>query len=273
MATIEINQCSFSLGNKNIIHNLTCSIKRGSRCLLVGGNGAGKTTLLRLLAGKHICKGITVFGRDVYYDTTLNFSRSFLHQNWGLRTVSFAGQNIPYVADIMVKDMMKDLQNEYLERRNELIELLDINLEWRMHLLSDGQRRRVQIFLGLLRPVELILLDEITNVLDILCREKLMTWLLNESIKHKTTIIQSTHIFDGLDDWYTDVICLRCNNTHSSLQYFGPKQSKTIYSQVKDWLILDNVKESSDDFNKSNVLTQSTNSAGGFAPGRFYNYW
>lgn len=273
MTTIEINHCSFSLENKHIIHNLTCSIKRGSRCLLVGGNGAGKTTLLRLLAGKHICKGITVFGKDVYHDRTLNFSRSFLHQNWGLRTVSFAGQNIPYVADIMVKDMMKDLQNKYLERRNELLKLLDINEEWRMHLLSDGQRRRVQIFLGLLRPVELILLDEITNVLDILCREKLLTWLLNESIKHQTTIIQSTHIFDGLDDWYTDVICLKCNNASSSLEYFGPKQNKSIYKQVKEWLVLDDVEEPSDDFNKSSVLKKSTNSAGGFAPGRFYNYW
>lgn len=37
-------------------------------------------------------------------------------------------------------------------RRAALIELLDIDLSWRMHKVSDGQRRRVQIAMGLLRP-------------------------------------------------------------------------------------------------------------------------
>ena len=38
-----------------------------------------------------------------------------------------------------------------------LIELLDINLEWRMHKVSDGQRRRVQICMGLLHPYKVSL--------------------------------------------------------------------------------------------------------------------
>lgn len=37
-------------------------------------------------------------------------------------------------------------------RRETLIELLDIDLQWRMHKVSDGQRRRVQICMGLLHP-------------------------------------------------------------------------------------------------------------------------
>lgn len=37
-------------------------------------------------------------------------------------------------------------------RRERLIELLDIDLQWRMHKVSDGQRRRVQICMGLLHP-------------------------------------------------------------------------------------------------------------------------
>jgi hypothetical protein len=38
------------------------------------------------------------------------------------------------------------------ERRQRLIKVLDIDPNWRMHQLSDGQRRRVQICVGLLRP-------------------------------------------------------------------------------------------------------------------------
>lgn len=39
-------------------------------------------------------------------------------------------------------------------RREQLIELLDIDLRWRMHRVSDGQRRRVQICMNLLRPFQ-----------------------------------------------------------------------------------------------------------------------
>jgi CCR4-NOT complex subunit CAF16 len=55
--------------------------------------------------------------------------------------------------------MMKVLQAEYPERRQELLELLGIDPNWRMHQISDGQRRRVQIFLGLIRPFKILLLD------------------------------------------------------------------------------------------------------------------
>jgi CCR4-NOT complex subunit CAF16 len=85
-------------------------------------------------------------------------------------------------ADILIRDMMKDVQAEFPTRRDELVELLGdlspmlwskqverfgvcagVNLDWRMHQLSDGQRRRVQIMLQLLRPVRVLLLDEITT--------------------------------------------------------------------------------------------------------------
>lgn len=42
------------------------------------------------------------------------------------------------------------------------MEVLDIDETWRMHQVSDGQRRRVQIACGLLRPAEVLLLDEVT---------------------------------------------------------------------------------------------------------------
>ena len=37
-------------------------------------------------------------------------------------------------------------------RRQQLIDLLDIDLQWRLNRISDGQRRRVQICMGLLKP-------------------------------------------------------------------------------------------------------------------------
>ena len=42
------------------------------------------------------------------------------------------------------------------DRRDRLVELLDIDLRWRMHKVSDGQRRRVQICMGLLHPYKVL---------------------------------------------------------------------------------------------------------------------
>lgn len=49
-------------------------------------------------------------------------------------------------------------------RREKLIELLDIDLQWRMHKVSDGQRRRVQICMGLLHPFKVFWLHLAYNM-------------------------------------------------------------------------------------------------------------
>jgi ABC-type protease/lipase transport system fused ATPase/permease subunit len=80
-----------------------------------------------------------------------------------------------------------------------------LKLQWRMHELSDGQRRRVQLLLGLIRPFDLLVMDEITVDLDVVTRQDFMTFLKAESESRGATIVYATHIFDGLEDWATDL--------------------------------------------------------------------
>lgn len=140
-------------------------------------SGSGKSTLLRILSGKHLTKSenpvngspskTKVLGLQAFHDTRLNFHRTCLDCDWGMRTVAFVGCSVPLMADIAVNNMMEKLQNDYPQRRDELVELLGIDLNWHMHQLSDGQRRRVQIMMGLLRPFQILLLDEVTTSLDV----------------------------------------------------------------------------------------------------------
>ena len=205
----------------------------GARCLLIGANGAGKSTLLRILSGRHLTKpdeNCRVLGRSAFHDTRLNFERSYLDTDWGMRTVAFAGYGCPLQADIPVHGMMTKLQNDYPERRDELLKLLRIDPEWRMHQVSDGQRRRVQIFIGLLRPFTVLFLDEVTVSLDVVVRQDLLRWLKHESETRKATIIYATHIFDGLEDWPTHLHYL---NDQGCTGWQGRIEELDIYQQMR----------------------------------------
>ena len=144
-----------------------------------------------------------MLGRDAYFDTALNEHRAYCGTDWGKRTVAFSGHAQPLMADIGVSEMMTSLQAQFAPRRDELVALLGIDLTWRMHQLSDGQRRRVQIMLQLLRPVQLLLLDEITTDLDLITRQDFLRHLRVMSERDGVTVVYATHIFDGLDEWPT----------------------------------------------------------------------
>jgi CCR4-NOT complex subunit CAF16 len=58
---------------------------------------------------------------------------------------------------------------------------MDVDINWRMHQVSDGQRRRVQIVLGLLMPWDVLLLDEVTVDLDVVVRSNLLNFLKRET--------------------------------------------------------------------------------------------
>lgn len=98
--------------------------------------------------------------------------------------------------------------DKFAERRDFLISILDIDLRWRMHAVSDGERRRVQLCMGLLRPFEVLLLDEVTVDLDVLARADLLNFLQEETEVRNATIVYATHIFDGLAEWPTHLVHL-----------------------------------------------------------------
>jgi CCR4-NOT complex subunit CAF16 len=56
--------------------------------------------------------------------------------------------------DITAGKMIFGVDGVDAERRRQLIQLLDIDLYQRLNTMSDGQRRRVQICMGLLKPYD-----------------------------------------------------------------------------------------------------------------------
>ena len=81
------------------------------------------------------------------------FRRVILFGSQWRRNVGSAGGDVPLAGDFPARQMIFGVENVDPERRERLIKLLDIDLDWSMMALSDGQRRRVQICLGLLKPL------------------------------------------------------------------------------------------------------------------------
>ena len=63
----------------------------------------------------------------------------------------------------------------------------------------------MHIMIGLIRPFKVLLLDEITTSLDRCVRQDLLHWIIKDSNELGATILYATHIFDGLDDWATNL--------------------------------------------------------------------
>lgn len=109
--------------------------------------------------------------------------------------------------DIDVPTLLSSVGGDYYhERRDELVQILDIDLRWRMNTVSDGERRRVQLAMGLLRPWSILLLDEITVDLDLLSRSNFLQYLKRESETRPCTIVYATHILDNLAQWPSHLV-------------------------------------------------------------------
>ncbi|KAF8457268.1 P-loop containing nucleoside triphosphate hydrolase protein [Terfezia claveryi] len=179
--------------------NVTFYLPPSSRTLLIGANGAGKTTLLRLLSGKKLCPSgkILVGGVDPF--ATGLEGVSYLGLEWVLN---------PIVRhDIGVSELLDSVGGQaWRERRDELVRILDVDEGWRMNQVSDGERRRVQLCMGLVRPWVVLLLDEVTVDLDVLARSRFLGFLRGETLARHCTVVYATHIMDGLEGWPTHIV-------------------------------------------------------------------
>lgn len=186
--------------------DINLALPQSSRTLLIGANGAGKSTLLRLLAGKRLVSTskdytpVRVFDRDVFNSPPGGIT--YLGTEWAMNPV--------VRSDIRVEDFLNSVGGyRYKERRDRLLDLLDVDLEWHMHAISDGERRRVQLCMGLMTPWQVLLLDEVTVDLDVQVRSDLLDFLKRETEDRGATIVYATHIFDGLHDFPTHVAHMR----------------------------------------------------------------
>lgn len=186
------------------LSDVNIDLPKGSRTLLIGANGAGKSTLLQILAGKRLVTlegtRILIKGRDVFRDSPPGVT--YLGTEWAMNPV--------VRGDIVVEHFLDSVGGyRHKERRDRLLDILDVDLDWHMHAISDGERRRVQLCMGLMQSWGVLLLDEVTVDLDVQVRHDLLSFLKEDSERRGATILYATHIFDGLNEFPTHIAHMR----------------------------------------------------------------
>jgi CCR4-NOT complex subunit CAF16 len=198
--TIEATKLTYKFQDHTTgLADVSLSLPAGSRTLLIGANGAGKTTLLRLLAGKRLAPAgsLRIAGADPF-STGLE-GVTYLGLEWVLNPV--------VRTDISVVELLRSVGGDaFPQRRDELVRVLDIDTRWRLHAVSDGERRRVQLAMGLVRPWRVLLLDEVTVDLDVYSRARFLGWLAGQTEGGRATVVYATHILDSLAGWPTHLV-------------------------------------------------------------------
>ncbi|WP_405145239.1 ABC transporter ATP-binding protein [Sphaerisporangium sp. NBC_01403] len=177
-------------GDVRAVDGVDLEIQAGEVFAILGPNGAGKSTTVEILEGyrKRDAGEVSVLGIDPQHPTRLWRSR-----------VGIVLQTANDTAELTVRETVRHFAGYYPNPRDpdEVIARVGLTEKAgnRVRQLSGGQRRRVDVALGVVGNPELLFLDEPTTGFDPEARRGF--WDLVESLAHDgTTIVLTTHYLD-----------------------------------------------------------------------------
>ena len=177
-------------GGQPAVDGLDLDIHRGEVFALLGPNGAGKTTTVEILEGyrRRDAGEVSVLGHDPGHDEPR------LRQRIGIVLQSTAES-----AELTVGEMVTHFALYYPSPRDPEEVMQAVGLQEkrsaRVRSLSGGQRRRLDVALGIVGRPELLFLDEPTTGFDPQARRTF--WQLVRTLRGDgTTILLTTHYLD-----------------------------------------------------------------------------
>jgi phospholipid/cholesterol/gamma-HCH transport system ATP-binding protein len=196
---IEFRNVYFSIGERDILSDVSFLVPRGKTRVILGPSGSGKSTILRLLMGLwHPDSGnILVNGEDISQSTPgrlrqIRQGMGIVFQQGALFDSMTVGENVGYtmLEDKRPEEEIEEAVEKYLSQVG-----LDPELRDRMpDELSGGMQRRVAIARALsARNPEIILYDEPTTGLDPQSAERITDLIVHLRETMGKTSIMVTH--------------------------------------------------------------------------------
>ncbi len=181
------------------VDGVDLDVAEGEVVGFLGPNGAGKTTTLRMLTTllRPTAGTATVAGYDVVRDSQQVRRRiGYVSQAGGVSSYARAGD------EVVDHGMLYGLSHEQATLRGqELFEQLDLPGLWQRtpKQMSGGQKRRLDIVMGLVHDPTLIFLDEPTTGLDPQARANLWDHIARLRSERGATVFLTTHYLDEAD--------------------------------------------------------------------------
>lgn len=183
----ECNKLSKSYLNKKVFENLELKIKKKSIFQVCGQNGSGKTTLLKILSGL-----------DKDYSGTVNFNNKEIQniENDFYKDVLFLPSVPSFYNDLSLRKNLEFFSKIYQNNINfddNLMSLLNLKkiLNENITNLSDGQRKKGQLFFAISISPKVLIFDEPFNFIDDSTQEIIQNYIKKINNNKDSTIIFS----------------------------------------------------------------------------------
>ena len=193
MNVIEVRGLRKSYASFEAVCGIDLSIAKGEIFSLLGPNGAGKTTTVEILEGFRTRNSgeVKVLGFDPA--TQGRASREWRN------CIGIVLQSTSDAGDLTVSETISHFAGYYSRPRNPEEVISAVGLEDKakdlIRNLSGGQRRRLDVALGIIGSPELLFLDEPTTGFDPEARRAF--WSLIDGLRNDgTTIVLTTHYLD-----------------------------------------------------------------------------
>jgi ABC-2 type transport system ATP-binding protein len=193
MSLIEVKGLKKSYGDVHAVRGVDLEIAQGEIFSLLGPNGAGKSTIVEILEGFRTRDSGTV--SVLGFDPQTRGHESRLWRN----RIGIVLQNSTDAGDLTVLETIDHFSGYYANPRavDEVINSVGLVEKQKALIrnLSGGQRRRLDVALGIIGNPELLFLDEPTTGFDPEARRSF--WALIQNLRgNGTTIVLTTHYLD-----------------------------------------------------------------------------
>lgn len=187
---VRVRELRKRYGDTFAVDGVDLDIARGEVFALLGPNGAGKTTTVEILEGHR--------RRDAGEISVLGEDPGRAGRVWRSR-LGIVLQSATDAAEMTVREMVHHYASYYPRPRDpdHVIELVGLTskADVRTRNLSGGQRRRVDVAVGVVGNPELVFLDEPTTGFDPAARRQFWD-LISRLADEGTTILLTTHYLD-----------------------------------------------------------------------------
>ena len=189
MKMIEIENLISAYGRKKVLQGVTFSGERGECIGIVGPNGCGKSTLLSTMAGvlRPLSGTIRYYGKDALQNRVV-FQKM----------TGYVPQENPLMPELSVYDNLRLWYPDKAELEKELeqgfLQILGIPefVGKTVSKLSGGMKKRVSIGIALSGMPPVLILDEPSAALDLVCKEDIRRYL-QIYLERKGTVVITTH--------------------------------------------------------------------------------